>query len=261
MLDGILIPNYPSTQSLSVSTHNMQATPADQWWVFSHWTTSQPSNIIGPDTNSPNATVDVEVSGEVTAHFTYIEHLELEVEVQPAGAGAVTVVNTAYVEDYWQSSLIVDGPMVFKASANQEWEFDRWVVQTTEPMPSATSTSMTLDLEDVEYERVVALFKEVEFRIFIPNAFTPDNDGVNDSFLPLGQGYAAHQYEFLVFNRWGEVVFKTNDPNEPWVGQNNQMGGDHFVVDGVYMYSVTALGYHDISSETYRGSITIVRQP
>ena len=118
---------------------------------------------------------------------------------------------------------------------------------------------MTLDLEDVEYERVVALFKEVDFRIFIPNAFTPDNDGVNDSFLPLGQGYAAHQYEFIVFNRWGEVVFKTNDPNEPWVGQNNQMGGDHFVVDGVYMYSVTALGYHDISSETYRGSITIVR--
>ncbi len=259
MLDGILIPNYPSTQSLSVSTHNMQATPADQWWVFSHWTTSQPSNIIGPDTNSPNATVDVEVSGEVTAHFTYIEHLELEVEVQPAGAGAVTVVNTAYVEDYWQSGLIVDGPMVFKASANQEWEFDRWVVQTTEPMPSATSTSMTLDLEDVEYERVVALFKEVDFRLFIPNAFTPDNDGVNDSFLPLGQGYAAHQYEFIVFNRWGEVVFKTNDPNEPWVGQNNQIGGDHFVVDGVYMYSVTALGYHDISSETYRGSITIVR--
>ena len=71
----------------------------------------------------------------MTAHFTYIEHLELEVEVQPAGAGAVTVVNTAYVEDYWQSGLIVDGPMVFKASTNQEWEFDRWVVQTTEPMP------------------------------------------------------------------------------------------------------------------------------
>lgn len=258
MLDGILIPSYPSTQELSVSTHNLQAIPVDQWWVFSHWTTSQPSNIIGPDSNSENAILDVEVEGTVTAHFTYIEHLELEVEVQPAGAGAVTVVNTAYVEDYWQGGLITDA-LEFKASANEEYEFDRWIVEYSEPMPNSSSTNMTLDLEGVSYERVVAVFKEVELRVYIPNAFTPDNDGVNDSFLPLGQGYSAVQYEFLVFNRWGEIVFKTSDPNEPWIGQNNQMGGEHFVEDGVYMYSVTALGYHELSAETFRGSITIVR--
>ena len=105
----------------------------------------------------------------------------------------------------------------------------------------------------------MALFKEVEFRIFIPNAFTPDNDGVNDSFLPLGQGYAAYEYEFIVFSRWGEVVFRSNDPNEPWIGQNNQIGGDHYVEDGVYMYSVTALGYHELSPQSFRGSVTIVR--
>ena len=259
VLDGILIPSYPSTESLSVSGHSMQAIPVNQWWVFSHWTTSQPANIVGPDTNSPNATLDVEVSGQVTAHFTYIEHLELEVEVQPAGAGAVTVVNTAYVDDYWQGGLLVDAPLVFKASANEEYEFDRWIVEVTEPMPNDRSTEMSLDLEDVSYERVIAQFKEVDFRIFIPNAFTPDNDGVNDSFLPLGQGYSAVEYEFLVLNRWGEIVFKSNDPNEPWVGQNNQMTGDYFVPDGVYMYSVTALGYHKLSPETYRGSVTIVR--
>ena len=106
MLDGLLIPNYPTTESLSVSGHALQAIPVDQWWVFSHWTSSQPTNVIGPDMNSENANLDVEVSGQVTAHFTYIDHLELEVEVQPAGAGAVTVVNTAYVEDYWKVSLL-----------------------------------------------------------------------------------------------------------------------------------------------------------
>ena len=259
LLDGILIPSYPSTESLAVSGHSIQAIPADQWWVFSHWTTSQSANIISPDTSSPDATLDVEVSGQVTAHFTYIEHLELEVEVQPAGAGAVTVVNTAYVDDYWQGEFLVTSPLVFKSSANEQYEFDRWIVEVTEPMPNDRSTEMSLDLEDVSYERVIAQFKEVDFRIFIPNAFTPDNDGVNDSFLPLGQGYSAVEYEFLVLNRWGEIVFKSNNPNEPWVGQNNQITGDYFVPDGVYMYSVTALGYHSLSPETYRGSVTIVR--
>jgi len=118
---------------------------------------------------------------------------------------------------------------------------------------------MALNLDGVPYENVVAYFKEVEFRLFIPSAFTPDNDGVNDSFLPLGQGFTSEHYRFTVLNRWGEVVFETNNPDTPWVGQNNSMGGEHFVPDGVYMYSVTALGAHDLSSSTYRGYITLVR--
>ena len=83
LLDSILIPSYPSTESLAVSGHSIQAIPADQWWVFSHWTTSQSANIISPDTSSPDATLDVEVSGQVTAHFTYIEHLGLKLRFNP----------------------------------------------------------------------------------------------------------------------------------------------------------------------------------
>jgi gliding motility-associated-like protein len=118
---------------------------------------------------------------------------------------------------------------------------------------------MALNLEGVPFESVVALFKEVEFSLFIPNAFTPDNDGVNDSFLPLGEGFTADQYRFTVLNRWGEVVFDTTNPDIPWVGQNTNEGGNHFVSDGVYMYTVTALGSHDLSSSTFRGCVTVVR--
>ena len=119
---------------------------------------------------------------------------------------------------------------------------------------------MALNLDGVPFESVVALFKEVEFSLFIPNAFTPDNDGVNDSFLPLGEGFTADQYRFTVLNRWGEVVFDTTNPEIPWVGQNaSDGGGNHFVPDGVYMYTVTALGSHDLSSSTFRGFVTVVR--
>jgi hypothetical protein len=259
ILDGVIIPTYPSTETLSVSNHNLQASPTNAWWQFTHWTVTPPDNILGPDFVSPNATLAVLLPGSVTAHFEYIDHLQLEVEIQPFGAGVVTVVDMAYVDDYWTSEFVVNGPLIFKAAAKEQWEFDRWIVQVTEPSPSATSTDMVLNLEDVPYESVIAQFKEIEFRIFIPNAFTPDNDGVNDSFLPLGQGYSATEYRFIAFNRWGEIVFDTSDPNEPWVGQNNVAGSAYFVPDGVYMYSVTALGSHDISSSTFRGSVTIIR--
>ncbi len=259
VLDGVVISDYPSTQTLTVSGHPMQAVPLNEWWQFSHWTSSNVVNGILPDMNSAEANLQVVQSGLVTATFTYIEHTELEVEVRPDGAGAVTIVNTAYVDDYWTSGLVTTAPLVFKASATDQWEFDRWEVLVTEPSPSDRSPNMSLNLEGVSYENVVAYFKEVEFRIFIPNAFTPDNDGVNDSFLPLGQGFTSDQYRFSVLNRWGEIVFDTNNPDTPWIGQDDSVGGDYFVPDGVYMYSVTALGAHDLSSSTYRGYITVVR--
>jgi hypothetical protein len=259
VLDGVSIDSYPSTESLSVSGHTLQAVSSNQWWEFSYWSSSPIDNAIGPDINASNANLDVALPGAVTAHFTYIEHTQLEVEVQPAQAGAVSIYNIAYVDDYWTSGLVINGPTIFKAIEADQWEFDRWIVQETEPSPNDRNPEMALNLEGVPFERVVALFKEVEFRIFIPNAFTPDNDGVNDSFLPLGQGFTADQYRFTVLNRWGEMVFDTTDPDMPWIGQDSTMGGEHFVPDGVYMYSVTALGSHDLSSSTFRGYVTVVR--
>lgn len=67
---------------------------------------------------------------------------------------------------------------------------------------------------------------------FAPNAFTPDNDGINDVWLPIVTGASAYTLE--VYNRWGEVIFSTNDPNEPWLG--NVKGGEHFAQDGLYVY-------------------------
>ena len=259
ILDGVAIDSYPSTESLTVSGHTIQAVSSGQWWQFSHWSSTPFENVVSPDMNASNANLEIALPGVVTANFTYIEHTELEVEVQPAQAGAVSIYNTAYVDDYWTSGLVTNAPLIFRAIEADQWEFDRWIVQETEPSPNNRNLEMALNLEGVPFESVVALFKEVEFSLFIPNAFTPDNDGVNDSFLPLGQGFTADQYRFTVLNRWGEVVFDTTNPEIPWVGQNSSAGGTHFVPDGVYMYTVTALGSHDLSSSTFRGCVTVVR--
>jgi gliding motility-associated-like protein len=69
----------------------------------------------------------------------------------------------------------------------------------------------------VKYVRV-----NPETNIFVPNAFTPDGDGTNEVFLPEITG--ALEYEFLIFDRWGQVVFKTNDPNTGWNGLKDNAG-------------------------------------
>jgi gliding motility-associated-like protein len=54
--------------------------------------------------------------------------------------------------------------------------------------------------------------------IFVPNAFTPDdNNGINDLFGPVSECDFS-EYDFVIFNRWGQLVFRTNDPDKKWNG-------------------------------------------
>ncbi len=57
-----------------------------------------------------------------------------------------------------------------------------------------------------------------EFLVFIPKAFTPNSDGVNDGFRPIVSGHDPKTYEFTVFNRWGELLFESRKNEEAWDG-------------------------------------------
>ena len=256
VLDGATLVDNPTTDLLNVGNHNLMAEP-NEWWAFSHWTWN--GNVIAPDAGASPAQLEVFEPGNVTAHFVEIPHTNLTVVVSPPQAGQVRVVDMAMVESTWNMSFEPQGPVVFEAISEEEWQFSHWDVAVSTPMPEDKANPMALSLADVPYEIVTAHFEPVEFHLYVPNAFTPDNDGVNDAFHPMGSGFEGDLYTFSVFNRWGEVVFATDDPKLPWIGQNNQRLGTHFVPDGVYGYRVEAQGYHELVPTVLRGTVTVVR--
>ncbi len=92
-----------------------------------------------------------------------------------------------------------------------------------------------------------------EFFFYVPNAFTPNGDGLNDQFSVEFTG-DLQQYEMLIFNRWGEAFFQTNDPNGFWDGTYN---GSPSPI-GVYVYKIN-LTNHRGEYKEYIGHVTIVR--
>ena len=90
--------------------------------------------------------------------------------------------------------------------------------------------------------------------IYIPSAFTPNGDGINDVFLM--KGHDLKRFEISIFNRWGDVVFSSNDIEQAWTG--SAKNGEFFVPDGVYNYVVTAEGVRGNIIEK-NGTITIFR--
>lgn len=91
---------------------------------------------------------------------------------------------------------------------------------------------------------------------FMPNAFTPNGDGTNDGFLGKGIMRGSTNFNMAIWNRWGELVFETDDPLEFWTGRAQQTGG--MSPNGVYVYTVSFTGPRGEKFE-YKGYATLIR--
>jgi gliding motility-associated-like protein len=90
-------------------------------------------------------------------------------------------------------------------------------------------------------------------QIFVPTAFTPNGDGVNDVFRPIGVGIKSIEY-FRVFNRWGQLVFNTTVNGQGWDGS---IGGKPQSTN-TFVWIVKGMDYLD-KSFVKKGTVTLIR--
>jgi gliding motility-associated-like protein len=92
---------------------------------------------------------------------------------------------------------------------------------------------------------------------WLPNAFSPDNDGNNDIFRPVTQRTTLNPYNFQVFNRWGQLIFNTTDPVEGWDGTHEGKP----CKSGMYSYVIQYREGKIDSSETVtqKGFVSLIR--
>ena len=94
-----------------------------------------------------------------------------------------------------------------------------------------------------------------EVRLWFPNAFTPDYDNINEYFLPIGTNILNKEYTMIIFDRWGEPIFTTNDLEQGWDGKAKN---NDYVKPGIYTYYVEYLDIYEIKHEA-TGSISVIR--
>lgn len=124
---------------------------------------------------------------------------------------------------------------------------------------STTITSMIVDTSGCEATDSMRLTVIIPKIFYIPNVFSPNDDGVNDLFTIYGRFNLINIGYLRVFDRWGNQVFENVDfdPNIDTEGWDGRFNGEP-MAPGVYVYTAT-LEYEDGITESVSGSITLLR--
>lgn len=168
------------------------------------------------------AAVTFTIADAVTVHPDPVAGFELDpnvVDVLAGTVGITSLTDATYTVSYWMA----DGGSL--NTANGTYTFmDGGTFDVVQTVVNAFGCVATATGE-------VAVNGTV---FFAPNAFTPDDNGINEVWKPEVTGVESYSVE--IFNRWGERIWWSEDPEEAW--QGNVKDGAHFVPDGLYLWRV-----------------------
>ncbi len=182
---------------------------------------------------------------------------EIEVNEIPAANISLNLSPTPFCSDI---------PITFSVGADKNvmqwnWLFDNGTASTmAEPTVEFLDEGIhqveltVVDEHDCPVEEIFEFDLQLDLTLYIPNTFTPNNDGINDVFGAEGLG--IDKFEMKIYDRWGEVIFESHDLNEKWTG--NFKGGDHYTQIGVYHYVAKVSGTCTETKEVV-GDVLLVR--
>ena len=151
-------------------------------------------------------------------------------------------------------------------AVNYTWDFGDGSYSTDENpshifADNSNGQIITLIAESSEgcigtYQITIELEEELIY--YVPNTFTPDGDGYNQTFKPVfTSGFDPYNYEMLIFNRWGEIIFETHDVTYGWDG--TYALGNYTCQDGVYLYKIIFKNPLSDERKLVYGSVTLLK--
>jgi gliding motility-associated-like protein len=178
----------------------------------------------------------------VSDYFNCADTVAVALEVVPLPrANFPTINDTIYYEQTFQLEAT-------PGYASYEWNTGDTTYYITVTEEGAYSLLMETAEGCLKLENVMMI--NTFLPVLIPNAFTPNGDGLNDTFRPVATGDLIRQFSMVIYNRWGQLIFETSNPTEGWDGKDAPAG--------VYSWVIS---YSDMLGKLVkmRGGVMLVR--
>ena len=214
--------------------------------------------------NTNSFTIETNESGD----YSFIQLYDKYCEGEGLNQATVTVhpMPQASFSFYPYPSTSIESPNVnffnnSSASTTWEWNFgDSTYSYSEEPSHSFENVGI-YDVMLIATNQIGcsdSIIEQIQinpsYYFFVPDAFTPNGDNVNDCFIGVGKGIS--EFHMSILNRWGETIFKTSDIDEGWCGitQNSSQ----ICPNGVYSYRIDV--YDEMGKHYYyTGEVSLFR--
>jgi len=152
------------------------------------------------------------------------------------------------------------------AALTYEWHFGDGDISYEEDPLHTYDTSgvflvMLIAYNEPQYGCADTTFRYMEvdpfFTFYVPSGFTPEGDGLNDTWGPVGQSFEYESYNVQVYDRWGKLVWQTDNPNKFWDGTNQNSTKE--VKQGMYVYVFKLKKFNTFEPKTITGTVTLYR--
>jgi gliding motility-associated-like protein len=97
-----------------------------------------------------------------------------------------------------------------------------------------------------------------EFVIYVPNTFTPNGNGLNEFFLPSINGYEEGSYHLMIFDRWGNLIFESDDVLTGWNGKVQDGNSDAICQVDTYVWVIHVNEWNGVKHQ-YRGHVNLIK--
>ncbi len=200
----------------------------------------------------------IEISQGMKDCYNLTGTYNLTFDVEPVNSGKIKA-NSIQIPNYpWSGDYYGGIDIILKAKAFPSYVFEYW--ELVDPVV-ADPDSADVTLDPTQDQTIIAHFKDeddttetIKYEgFFVPTAFSPNGDGQND-LLELFIGKDVMNFKFSIYNRWGELVFETQDKSLVWDGTYKSTA----LNTAVFVYQLD-IRFEDGKKERRAGNITLMR--
>ena len=221
-------------------------------WEFEYWNSN---HLINNGNTDYDLSLSITSNDTIILNFKEILYHNVTYNIKPSNSGEIEIDGELF-STFPITKQYREGEYIYMYTMPKNgFEFENWNSNNIQILPNSIQSGTYF--ECTNNDTITAIYNSL-FNVFIPNSFSPNQDGDNEIFKPIvSYDISNYQYGLKIFDRWGNKIFQTTQYEVGWDGYNLE---NKKLPSGIYSYILYIINSDNPSYNiNTSGKVTLLR--